>query len=87
MKVGFVLLSTRQNPLPSTRIAVLNMLPYLAKAGVDVEIVFEPETPTDTPSLPEGLYERIVATRCDLVLFQRVRGPSALRLVERLSTR
>ena len=85
MKVGFILLSARQDPLPSTRIAVLNMLPHLAKVGIEAEILYEPETAAETPSLPEGLCERILATGCDLVIFQRVRGASALRLVKRLS--
>jgi hypothetical protein len=86
MKVGFILLSARQNPLPSTRIAVLNMLPYLAKVGIQTEIVYEPDSATDTPTLSETLSERVRATGCDLVVFQRVRGPSAVRLVKRLSS-
>ena len=79
------MLSSRRNPLPSTRIAVLNVLPHLAKAGIEAEIVYEPDSAADTPSLPEALGERILAAGCDLVIFQRVRGPSAVRLARRLS--
>ena len=85
MKIGLILLSARHNPLPSTRIAVLNMLPHLAKAGIETEVIYEPDSAADTPSLPETLCEKILATGCDLVLFQRVRGPSAVQLVRRLS--
>src|SRR5437870_4093220 len=33
VKIGFVLLSNSRNPLPSTRIAALNMVPFLRAAG------------------------------------------------------
>lgn len=85
MKVGFLLLSGRRNPQPSTRIAVLNMLPYLAAAGIDAEILYEPEQATDTPLLPAALCERAHALGCDVVAFQRVRGPSAAGLARELS--
>lgn len=50
-RIGFVLLSNSACPLPSTRIAVLNLFPLLRAAGYDPEIVFEPADATETPDL------------------------------------
>lgn len=76
-RIGFVLLSNSACPLPSTRIAVLNLFPRLRAAGYDPQIVFEPIGATETPDL-SGLAERAAARGCELVYFQKVHGPSVL---------
>ena len=83
VKIGFVLASPRASPLASTRISVLQMLPYLAQAGHDAVIVFEPEATTPRPALG-GLAERLIAERFDVVYFQKVAGPDVLAMVRRL---
>jgi hypothetical protein len=83
-KVGFVLLSNRAAPAPSTRIAVLNMLPFLGAAGFDPEVLFEPPESAETPDL-HALDARSIAERgFGLVVFQKVHGPAAARLAREL---
>lgn len=84
MKVGFVLLSGPGNPIPSTRVAVLNILPLLRAAGVEAEILFSPGTPSETPALPDDLAQRACAAGHDIVVFQKLRGPAVARLVGQL---
>lgn len=86
VKVGFALLSNSQAPLPSTRICVLNMLPFLREAHFDPHIVFEPdqETATETPDMPD-LAERLVQEGFRVVFFQKVHGPSTEALARKLS--
>lgn len=84
MKIGFVLLSDPRQPIPSTRVAVLNLLPLLAARRVTAQIVFAPEQPTETPLLPQELFASIMAAGLDTVVFQKVRGASVLQLVHRL---
>ena len=84
MKIGFVLLSNPANPIPSTRVAVLNMLPQLREGGLEPDIVFSPERPSETPTLPDDLFDRVRAGGYDIVVFQKVRGPDVTRLVGRL---
>lgn len=84
-KIGFVLLSGRENPIPSTRIAVLNMIPYLHEAGYETHILFEPQTATESPELPD-LVSRAVHLGIDIVYFQKVRGRSVIDTVTRLAT-
>ncbi|MCW5640832.1 MAG: glycosyltransferase family 4 protein [Rhodoferax sp.] len=74
-KWGFVLLSNRHNPQPSTRIAVLHMLPFLQAAGIDAHIVHEPAHSDEQPDV-DGLATRLIAQRFDVVYFQKVRGAS-----------
>lgn len=85
-RIGFVLPSKRSAPLPSTRISVLNMLPYLHAAGYVAEIAFEPPADSNTPDL-DALDAAELAARYDVVYLQKVYGDSALRLVERLERR
>lgn len=82
-RLGLVLCSGLDQPIPSTRIAVLNMLPRLRAAGWEPVLLFTPERPTETPAL-EGVAERALAERCDAVLLQKVRGTAALALAQRL---
>jgi glycosyltransferase involved in cell wall biosynthesis len=83
IKVGFVLLSHSRNPIPSTRIAVLNMFPYLRAAGFDPQVVFEPEQATDRPDLT-GLAPRLIGEGFQVIVFQKVGGSSAETLAREL---
>jgi hypothetical protein len=83
--VGFVLCSSVQDPIPSTRIAVLNMLSYLRSAAWQTHILFEPSIPSETPDIT-GVVERAVAARCEVVVFQKVRGAGAEALARHLRT-
>lgn len=84
IRIGFVLLSNSQHPIPSTRIAVLNMFPYLRAAGFDPQIVFEPERGTETPQLPAGLDARLIGDGFRIVYFQKVHGPDVENLARTL---
>lgn len=84
LHVGFVLCSNAAQPLPSTRIAVINMLPWLAEAGMRTTLLFDPPYASETPEL-QGVAERAIAQRCRVVVLQKVHGPSALALVRRLT--
>lgn len=82
-KIGFVLLSSVKNPIPSTRIAVLNMFPFLRAAQFDPHIVFEPTHNTETPDL-SGLSAKLQAEEFQIVYFQKVHGDSAVALAREL---
>lgn len=84
IKIGFVLLSNSRNPIPSTRITVLNMFPFLREANFDPHIVFEPESGTETPELDE-LTQRLISEEFHIVYFQKVHGASAEKLARKLS--
>lgn len=83
IKLGFILLSNAKNPIPSTRIVVLNMLPYLRAAGFDPQILFEHPSGSMTPNL-SGLAEKIKAQKIQIVFFQKVFGESVLALAREL---
>ena len=83
IKVGFVLLSPLSNPIPSTRIAVLNMLPYLRAGGFDPHIVFEPEKASDRPDV-SGLAPRLIGEGFQVIVFQKVIGSSVEALAGQL---
>lgn len=83
IKVGFVLLSNSRRPIPSTRIAVLNMFPFLRAAHFDPHIVFEPEQGAERPDVA-GLAPRIVAEGFQIVVFQKVHGASVEALARQL---
>ena len=51
IKIGFVLVSNSRRPIPSTRIAVLNMFSFLRAANFQPEIVFEPQEVTEKPDV------------------------------------
>jgi glycosyltransferase involved in cell wall biosynthesis len=84
VRIGFVLLSNSAQPIPSTRIAVLNMFPYLRAAGFDPQIVFEPASATETPDV-SGLASRLIAERFEIIVLQKVHGPSVQALVRDLT--
>jgi len=83
IKVGFVLLSPSSNPIPSTRIAVLNMFPYLRSGGFDPHIVFEPGEASSRPDV-SGLAPRLIGEGFQVIVFQKVGGPSVEALAEQL---
>ena len=83
VKVGLVLCSNSANPIPSTRIAVLNVLSLLEKEGFDFSVIFEPENPNEIPDLI-GVAQVAAQQGCALVILQKVRGPSAVVLASQL---
>jgi hypothetical protein len=84
IKIGFVLLSNSKYPIPSTRIAVLNMVPFLRAANFEPHIVFEPPQGAETPDV-SGLAPRLMAEGFHIVYFQKVHGPSVEELARQLS--
>ncbi len=86
VKIGFVLLSNSRNPIPSTRISVLNILPFLRAANFDPHIVFEPQQDTETPDVSH-LLPRLINEGFDIVFFQKVHGPSVENLAYQLSSK
>lgn len=83
LKLGFVLLSNRRAPQPSTRISVLNVLPALPAHGVSPEILFEPPDGCETPDV-DGVADVAIANGFDAVYFQKVCGPSVWACMDRL---
>lgn len=84
IKIGFVLLSNSKNPIPSTRVSILNMLPYLKKAKFAPHIVFEPDTGCETPDLG-NLASKLITEQFEIVYFQKVYGKSVENTVEKLT--
>ncbi|MDP2369227.1 glycosyltransferase [Rhodoferax sp.] len=83
-RVGFVLCSNQAQPIPSTRIAALRMLPFLATLGMQPLVLHEPQQPDETPDLT-GVAQRVIEQGCDVVVLQKVHGPSAVHLARQLS--
>ncbi len=83
MKVGFVLASPVEDPLPSTRISVLNVFALLRERGVDPVVLFQPDEATETPQV-DGLAPRARALGIDVVYFQKTRGPSVFAEIDGL---
>lgn len=84
IKIGFILLSNSERPQPSTRIAALNMFPFLRAENFEPHIVFQPENGTETPDVSH-LAPRLIAEKFKIVVFQKVHGPSVERLARDLS--
>lgn len=81
LRIGFVLLSSPGRPIPSTRVAVLNMLPLLGARGHTCHVLHAPDTPSERPELPPGLVGQARQLQLDVVVLQKVSGPSVLRFV------
>ena len=79
-KIGFVLLSNTQQPMPSTRIAALNMFPFLSASGFEPQVVYEPKIEMETPDIT-GLHSRLVKGGFKIIVFQKVHGASVEKLV------
>lgn len=86
MKVGFILLSSPAAPIPSTRIAALNMWPLLAQRGICCELIYAPDQGVEQPDLPLDAND-IADQGFDVVCFQKVHGPSAEALATALRLR
>ncbi len=84
LKIGFILLSNSRRPIPSTRITVLNMFPFLRAAWCDPHIVYEPENADETPEVAH-LATHLITEKFDLVYFQKVYGPQAVALARTLA--
>jgi hypothetical protein len=83
-RVGFVLCSNQAQPIPSTRIAALKMMPFLVASGIQPFVLFEPQQPNETPDL-SGVAERAIEQGCDVVVLQKIHGPSAAQLARQLA--
>ena len=84
IKIGFVLLSRAEQPIPSTRIAALNMFPFLHAGQFEPHIVFEPTRNTEIPDLSVLSADRLKADGYQIVFFQKVHGPSVVALARAL---
>jgi hypothetical protein len=82
-KIGFALLSSAQDPAPSTRIACLNLFPALSALGFEPMVIFDQALPTLEPDV-SAVAERAAANCCDVVVFQKIRGVSVLGCVAQL---
>lgn len=87
MRIGFITLTDAELPAPSTRVAVLNMLPYLQAAGHQTSFLFSAGGRTLTPTLPPTLADEAVARELDVVVFQKVHGAPAATLARELERR
>lgn len=83
VKIGFVLLSNSRNPIPSTRIAILNMFPFLRASHFEPHIVYEPEQGNARPNV-DGLAPRLAAEGFRIIVFQKVHGSSVEGLARAL---
>ena len=80
---AFALLSPQGDPMPSTRIACLNLFPHLRAAGITPEVRWEPETPTEVPeSITELALLRGSVPR--VVVLQKIRGAAVVKAVRAL---
>src|SRR5215472_12826893 len=84
IKIGFVLVSNSRRPIPSTRISVLNMFPFLRAENIHPEIVFEPQEVTEKPDVSH-LAPRLKAGGFNIIFFQKVHGSSVEQLARQLS--
>ena len=84
VKLGFVLLSNRRKPFASTRVSVLNMLPFLAAADFDPIMSYEPGEAAEEPDVT-GLADRMCRQKVEIAYFQKVHGASVLAEIRKLS--
>lgn len=84
-RVGFILCSSEVQPIPSTRVAVINMLPFLRNAGLQPCILFGPLQESETPDLT-GVAARVAEAGCQVVVLQKVRGAGAVALARELAS-
>lgn len=78
--VGFALLSNSAKPIPSTRIACLNIFPLLRPMGFEPIVVFEPDEASEMPDV-SGLVDKVLGLDLGIVVFQKIHGPSVLAAV------
>ena len=82
--VGLVLCSNAAQPLPSTRVAIVNMLPFMRSAGLEPCILFDPPHESETPDLT-GVAARAVEAGCQVVVLQKVHGVGSVALAQELA--
>lgn len=82
-RIGLILAGSIADPLPSTRIALLNLLPQLGEAGWEAVPLHEGQPPTEQPQLTLRAAD-IAAQGIRLVIFQKVYSPSAEALAREL---
>ena len=85
MKVGLILAGPLDAPLPSTRVALLNVLPHLQQAGVVIEVLHAPQHSNETPALQLDA-AAVAASGIETVIFQKVHGPAAVSLATALKS-
>ena len=85
-KIGWILLSPRTDPQPSTRIAALNMMDELPARGYASVVLYEPVNGSEQPRLPPTaeLLETVRREQIELVIFQKAHGPSILEFIDAL---
>lgn len=83
-KIAFILLSGAENPVPSTRISVLNVLPYLQKAEFEILLAHAPFKASEVPDVA-GLAQRLKAEGVQVAYFQKVHGESVKHEMRLLS--
>lgn len=83
-RIGLVLCSSAAKPMPSTRVAVVNMLPFMRSAGLDPRILFDPPQESETPDLT-GVAKRAVEAGCQVVVLQKVHGAGSVALARELA--
>jgi hypothetical protein len=81
--IGFALLSNSVSPIPSTRIACLNIFPLLRQMGFEPIVVFEPGEASEMPDV-SGLVDKVLGLGLGIVVFQKIHGPSVLAAVRSL---
>lgn len=86
MKIGLILPGAQDPPLPSTRVALLNVLPHLRLAGLAPVVLHAPDLPSETPTLQLNA-DAIAASNIGIVIFQKVYGGSAVALAQALEVR
>ena len=80
------MLSSRVDPLPSTRIACLNLMPHLGHAGFDTEILWEPPAPREVP-INIRVDDLLRGSAPVIVVLQKIRGPAVVKTVRALRER
>ncbi len=83
-RLGLILAGSIADPVPSTRIALLNLLPQLANAGWEAVPLHQGVPASEQPQL-ELQAADIAAQGIRLVIFQKVYGPSAEALARELA--
>jgi len=83
MKLGLVLAGPLDPPLPSTRVALLNVLPLLHAHGFSSDVLHAPARAREAPVLSLRASD-IRAKGIHTVIFQKVYGPSAVTLAQEL---
>lgn len=84
IKIGFVLASNVEKPIPSTRIAVLNMFSFLRIENFEPHIAFSPKYATETPEVSH-LLTNLIEEKFQIICFQKVHGASVEKLAQQLS--